>query len=126
MNDIINFYDKMDLKYPEIGIAMQDIDRRNPGLVKFIIPILTPNMDSSKLINKTIYQNKNNLRNKTIAFDIKNISLTNFVLIPMPKEVCMAYDIDDDPIIPSGSKWILSFIGGDITKPRPIARYLEY
>ena len=126
MNDIINFYDKMDLKYPEIGIAMQDIDRRNPGAVKFIIPILTPNMDSSKIINKTIYQNKSNLRNKTIAFDIKNISLSNFILIPMPKEVCMTYDMDDDPIIPSGSKWILSFVGGDITKPRPIARYLEY
>ena len=125
MNDIINFYDKMDLKYPEIGIAMQDIDRRNPGKVKFIIPILTPNLDNSKIVNKTIFQNKANLRNKTIAFDIKNISLTNYIMIPMPKEVCMSYDMDDDPIIPSGSKWILSFVGGDITKPRPIARYLE-
>jgi len=94
-------------------------------MVKFIIPILTPNLDSSKAFNKTIYQNKNNLKNKAIAFDIKNISLTNYVIIPMPKEVCMSYDMEEDPIIPSGSKWILSFIGGDITKPRPIARYLE-
>ena len=125
MNDIVNFYDRMDMKYTEIGIAMQDIDRKNPGPVKFIIPILTPNMSTNKLFSKTIYQNRINLKNKSSAFDIQNITMSNYISIPIPKELCMCYDIDSDPIIPKGSKWIISFVGGDITKPRPIARYLD-
>ena len=126
MNNVTNFYDTLDLKYPEIGIAIQDIDRANPGKVKIIIPILTPNMDNTKIIEKVVYQNNYNLQNaRKNAVNIQNIKLTNYIEIPFPKEICTTFDGDEENIIKSGSKWLIVFVGGDITKPRPISRYID-
>lgn len=124
MNSITDFYDSLDLKYPEIGIAIQDINRDNPGKVKMIIPILTPNMDSSREINKMVYQNTSNLMNENkINIGIRDINVTNYIEIPFQKEVCMSND--SNRIIEKGSKWLVVFVGGDITKPRVISRYIE-
>lgn len=127
MNNMTNFYDTLDLKYPEIGIAVEEINRNNPGRVKMIIPILTPNMDNTKIIEKTAYQNQSNLMNIKKNLNIQNIKITNYVEIPVPAEICTLpdYSTEDKFIIPAGSKWIIVFIGGDITKPRAIARYLD-
>ena len=126
MNNITDFYDNLDLKYPEIGIEIEDIDRRNPGRVKMIIPILTPNMDNTKVIEKIAYQNSSNLKNAKKNVNIQNIKITNYVEVPIPAEICTISEYDDDRFtIKAGSKWIIVFIGGDITKPRPIARYLD-
>ena len=123
MNNVVNFYDTLDLKYPEIGIAIQNINRSNPGKVKIVIPVLTPNMDNTKLIEKTEYQNSFNLRNSKKNLEIHNIKITNYIEVPFPKEICMSDN--DDNIIEAGSKWLIIFVGGDITKPRPIARYID-
>lgn len=126
MDSIINFYDNMDLRYPEIGIAMQQIDRFNPGDVKFIIPVLTPNMDNSRLVESKIHQNKDSLMNKNKNIEVESLDIRNYITIKMPREVCsMFYISDNDRYIPSGSKWIIVFVGGDITKPRIIAPYTE-
>jgi hypothetical protein len=125
MNSIVDFYDSLDLRYPEIGVAMQDIDRSNPGTVKFIIPILTPNMDNTRLIDTKAYQTKDNLKNKKRNFEVETLSISNYINIKMPREVCSVYGEYTDKVIKSGSKWIIVFVGGDITKPRVIAPYIE-
>lgn len=127
MNSLQDFYDKMDLKYPEIAIAMDDIDRTNPGRVRFIIPILTPHMDKDKITNKTIYQNRSSLRNdKSVKLEIGDVGITNFIHINVPAEVCNVYNLtNENRYIQAGSKWIVIFVGGDITKPRIISRYLD-
>lgn len=188
MNDMSNFYDELDLKYPEIAIAMEKIDRLNPGVVQFSIPILTPNMDNSKITNNTIHQNSLNLKNKDKKnFEIENINVSNFIQIKVPKSLCVPESFDiviedcdlnvfkaidngskinvslhqidkfdssrysitnisnsttnmnitkvsgevrytltaEDRYIDAGSKWIVVFIGGDITKPQIIGRYYE-
>lgn len=125
MNTMYDFYDKMDLKYPEIAIAIDDIDRSNPGNVRFIIPVLTPLMDNSKPITDSIRQNKSSLRNdQSVKLEVENIIVTNFISIKVPQEVCNVYQVNDsNRIINAGSKWIVVFVGGDITKPRIISRY---
>lgn len=127
MNSLQDFYDKMDLKYPEIAIAMDDIDRMNPGRVRFIIPILTPHMDKDKITNKTIYQNRSSLRNdKSVKLEIGDVGISNFIHINVPAEVCNVYHLtNENRYIQAGSKWIVIFVGGDITKPRIISRYLD-
>lgn len=195
MNDITNFYDDLDLKYPEIAIAMEDIDRTKPGKVKFCIPVLTPNMDNEKMSENTEHQNASNLVNADKrGLDITNIQISNYIEIYVPPEFCALdggeYEITSgtvnivgggidingyasisgsisgsgsvgvesihvngqvsgdetingtqsvngasisgtititpsNKIIPAGSKWIVVFIGGDITKPRIIGRYNE-
>ena len=125
MNTMYDFYDKMDLKYPEIAIAMDDIDRMNPGEIRFAIPILTPLMDNSKPVVDTIRQTKSNLRNDpSVKLEVDNIRIANFISIRVPQEVCNVYQLtEENRIIKSGSKWIVVFVGGDITKPRIISRY---
>lgn len=130
MSNISDFYDKLDLRYPEIAIAIEDIYRPSPGRIKFIIPILTPIMDNSKIIEKTAYQTKYNLRNENKNLEVNDIRITNYIEIPVPAEICQTYNNIIEPdicelIIPKGSKWIVVFIGGDITKPRVISRYLD-
>ena len=124
MVNMNNFYDDLDLKYTEIGIAIQDIYKEDPGKVKMIIPVLTPSMRTDAPVETLIRQSKSSNLNKTVL-EIANVVCTNYMEIPFPPEVCAASKTDDEGYIPSGSKWIMTFIGGDITKPRPIARYLE-
>lgn len=122
--NMLNFYENLDLKYPEVAISLQEINKEYPGVVKFSIPILTPSIDNSKIVHKSFHLNRRNLKNKDNNLDIHNIiKITNYIEIPMSRSICI-----NEPelgFIPSGSKWIVIFIGGDITKPRIIGRYLE-
>lgn len=168
MNSVSSFYDELDLKYPEIAICIERIDRLNPGNPKFIIPVLTPNMSIDTESTKSIRQNTSNLRNGDISPEIADITMSNYMKIPLPKELCGNYDskflqyvrfladakiecindsdnnsyhcnnflnktiinlyeilstITSSRYIKKGSKWIVVFVGGDVTKPRIIAPY---
>ena len=195
MNDVSNFYENLDLKYNEIAIAMDDIDRIDPKVIRFIIPVMTPNMSTAELIDDKIRLNSSNLKNRDTKPEIEDLELTNYVKIIIPKELCAfvggVFEVQEyqplfvypqwsvlhyrdgkyllnqanqigsgsvsDPgdsinvigtvngvaylkdSIPSGflnlmpvdryiwkpSKWILTFIGGDVTKPRVLARFPE-
>lgn len=171
MNDMSDFYDSLDLKYPEIGIAMDDIDRTNPGVIRFSIPILTPDMGKTEPEENQIHQEPTNLKNKEKNVEVADIQMNNYVPIRVPREVCgfvgdwhkslegdlslNSANMDGggsvidggsiavvggaytpnatgtqhwdpvDKIIKAPSKWIIVFVGGDVTKPRVIARYTE-
>ena len=97
-----NFYDNLDLRYPEIAIALEDIDRCNPGKIKFSVPILTPTMPQSSEHKEKIIQNKSALINKDkSAVEVSNIEFTNYIEIEVPKELCAlahcTYSILDHP-----------------------------
>ena len=131
-----NFYEDLDLKYPEIAIAVDVIDRLNPQPTRFIIPVLTPNLPRDGIIDKKIFQNKGNLQNvDKSVIEVNTLSYCNYITIPMTREVCGilfpdAIDGEGNPFIPDNvryipkmSKWLVVFVGGDITKPRIISRY---
>lgn len=164
MNSVSSFYDELDLKYPEIAICIERIDRLNPGSPKFVIPVLTPNMSIDTESSQSIHQNTSNLRNSDVNPEITDIIMNNYMQIPLPKELCGNYDskflqcvrfladttlscssssenchgtlnkkfntlyeilsgMTSSRYIEKGSKWIVVFVGGDITKPRIIAPY---
>lgn len=198
-DNVTDFYDELDLKYPEIAICMEDIDRIHPMYKKFIIPVLTPNLDISSLIEAPVPQSANNLQNGSNMPQVSSLVMKNYVKLKIPKELCgfvggaftmlprVEYSDPDydlwprvetkspkpahilikdahqigngsvrcggvccgggnsinvrgtvdgvptdllhlmpvDRIIHKPSKWIVVFIGGDITKPRIIGRYYE-
>lgn len=131
MIDASDFYENLDLKYPEIAIAIDKIDRLNPQPTRFIIPILTPSMPNESISNNKIYQNKVNLQNLSKdTVEVGNIDACNYITISMPKEVCGIIYCDNIDNIPNSvryinpwSKWLVVFVGGDITNPRIISRY---
>ena len=183
-----DFYEELDLRYPEIAVCIEKIDRTNPGKKKFYIPVLTPNLDTTSLKTKveTVHQNSSNIINEN-GPNIENVKIQNYIEIYLPKELCAfvggdfkvvnkgnmtvksngritisgstdigggmaphshstlsgggSYTIDGTETtykgilnsiptdqyryIEKGSKWIVVFIGGDISKPQIIGRYYD-
>lgn len=185
-----NYYDSssVNMKYLEIGIALDPIDRMNPGLVPFCIPVLTPNSSkNTSTSTKIIQKSKTNIftENKD-AVDVSNIEIGNTIYIEIPKELTSLpgaiYDVkgtldivgdgsinintshmegtgtvsellgkidvsgstqgnmqitihnttvtgtldltlnDSNRYIPANSRWLISFIGGDMSMPCVVCR----
>lgn len=86
----------IDLKYMEIGICLDKIDRMKPGTHPFCIPVLTPEMNKTKPTEETIVQkSKTNIETENAgAVELSNIKVTNNVMIEIPRElVCLPYPI---------------------------------
>lgn len=85
----VDFYDELDLRYPEIAICIDKIDRTNPGTKNFYIPVLTPNVDTSSLKKKeeVVHQNNSVIDNEQ-SVDISSIKIKNYIPIRIPKELC--------------------------------------
>lgn len=84
-----DFYSELDLKYPEIAVCIEAIDRVNPGKKKFYIPVLTPNVDTTSLKTKDniIYQNNSNIANES-SVSISNVTISNYIEMTVPRELC--------------------------------------
>lgn len=85
-----NYYNNLDLRYAEIGIALQKIDRMNPGMVKFSIPVLTPQYTKDEEQSSTeVQKDKSNIINENKdAVDVSNLEISNTLLIEVPVELC--------------------------------------
>lgn len=85
-----NFYEELDLKYIEIGYNMKPIDRTNPGIVPFNIPVLTPQMDNSTMKDsKIIQRDKSNIQNASVgSIEVSDLQMSNYIEIQVPKEIC--------------------------------------
>lgn len=88
-----DFYNNssMNMPYLEIGIALKDIDRNNPGKIPFSIPILTPDVDTSKQVKSKVPQRdkSNILTDNKGAVDVSDIEVSNYIEIEIPRELCV-------------------------------------
>lgn len=108
-----NFYEELDLRYPEIAICMEDT---NTNIGKFFIPILTPTLNSSKpYLEKNNDFNTKNLINSN-GLNASPVYFSNYIELKLPKGITTAKKDD---------KFIVIFIGGDINKPVLIGGYEE-
>ena len=111
-NSFLN-YDNLRI---EIAICQEDIDANNPGIHKFIIPVLCTDDTCG-----SFYTPSTNIFNKNIVNSGVSITnIDNFIDLRVPKEYTMFYGKD---IIPKGTRFIIAFIGGNINDIRIIGRY---
>lgn len=86
----------IDLRYMEIGICLDKIDRMKPGIHPFCIPILTPEMSKTEVTKeKWVQTGKKNIEtaNKG-SVEYSNITVSNNVMIEIPRElVALPYPI---------------------------------
>ena len=108
-----NFYEDLDLRYPEIAICLEDTDT---NIGKFFIPILTPTLNKSKpyLEKNNDFYVKNLINNNNL--NISPVYFSNYIELKLPKGINSAKKDD---------KFIVIFIGGDINKPVLIGGYEE-
>ena len=137
-----DFYNKIDLMYPELAINAEPIDRLNPGKCKFYIPVLMPYLSKTEISKKKEYFDNSEMLNvRPNLYDVGSIEITNYVELYVSKELlcggkcqCFNYTCEYceeyikgcnyhvDRYIPKNSKWVVVFIGGDIDYPVITAR----
>lgn len=106
-----NFYDELDLKYPEIAICIEDTDT---NIGKFMIPVLTPMLNITEPYIKRHDEFETNNIINVEDVKVSPVNLSNYIELKLPKGYDNAKKND---------KFIVIFIGGDITKPVLIGGY---
>ena len=106
-----------DFQHTEIGILTSPCDKYKPGFQTFYLPSLNP-MNLKSNTKQTINVQPSNLVNKEPIKGGK-IQVGSNIWVEMPKEVARQYPYK---YIPPGTRFIIGFPSGDITKPIVIGR----
>ena len=110
------FYQNLDLRYPEIAICVDAIDRYTG---KFYIPVLTPILDKDQPYDITdINVNKSNILSDSSSMDITACTSSNYLTLAVPNPD--DYQYYKDMI---GDQFVVIFVGGDPNKPVLLGRY---
>ena len=110
-----NFYSDgtIDLRYPEIGICMEDT---TGPYAKIAIPIATPTLPLDQAYdNIDLAISTQNIVSNTESMYITPCTTSNYISIKLPSNMTS---------LSRGDNVILIFIGGDINKP-VILRWYE-
>lgn len=103
---------KIDFKYPEVGICLEDTTGRT---AKIAIPIATPTLPmDGPYDNKDLKPSLSNILSDTKTIDISPCTVSNYIIMDLP---------DDIESLSKGDRVILIFIGGDINCPVILRRW---
>ena len=92
-----------------------------PQAYPFYIPKLVPFKNGNTQADPSIPLNTSNLANKDKGkVKVDKFSSYGIMYITLPKHIAVSYPVK---YIPVGAKFLVSFIGGDITKPLIVGRY---
>lgn len=114
-----NYYEKLDLKYPEIAIAAQTFYTTDSS-ANFYIPVLMPMMNSNSSGSRTKLPSSKNILNKNKPLISSSAYSSGSINIPLRSERLGSWKYNK---VPKGSKFIVIFIGGDIDNPQILGRY---
>ena len=123
MNEVSNFYDQTDYRYAEIAVCLEETSGPTG---KFAIPILTPFVNTDYVSESTEYNSstKNLLSGTRKELEIKNCSISNYLVLRLPDIVLHEIEYHNPNItVKKGEKFIAVFVGGDVNKCRLISRY---
>jgi hypothetical protein len=108
-----------DVVSSEVAILMTTCNKYDPGVQTFKLQSLVGLEDSSTAI-KTTTLNKSNLLNKDASgIPISTVSTSTTIQLEIPKDVTKNYPTK---FIPPGTRFIVQFTSGDITKPVIVGR----
>lgn len=108
----------LDTRYTEIAELVYVTNKYYPGTQEFRIPsLITGDTDG------TTYNNKRNIQNKdSTALGISTTTQASTIQIDLPKEHTIHYP---KKFIPAGTKFVVCFAGGNLSKPQIIGRIDE-
>ena len=117
-----NYYVNQDYYYTEYAVALEDFYYKSKG--KFAIPALFPHITSSTPSKSSKVLNTNNLDeiyNSSISkLSIKKINTQNYIELSVPEYIGTFYKDYETGIIRAGTKFIITFVGGDLSCPHII------
>jgi len=111
MNDLTNT--------SEIAILLETTNKYTPGKKKFRLQSLSGLQENSTSSETTAIDTSNILNKDMSALPISSLNSSNIIELELPKDVSRNFPTK---FIPPGTRFIVSFISGDITKPVIVGR----
>lgn len=109
----------MDLKYIEVAVLMDVVNKYEPGEARFYLQSLTPGKSKTNATSITSNTDTSNLANTNPSIGSTNVTSGSTITLNVPTECTINYPVK---YIPQGTRFLVSFIGGDLTKPVIIGR----
>jgi hypothetical protein len=108
----------LDLKRIEVAVLMSTCNKYIPGKQTFYIQAMVPMKDKSNN-TETETNDTSNLENQDPNIGVSNVKTGSSIELEVPKEYTRFYP---KKFIPPGTRFLVAFTGGDITKPIIIGR----
>ena len=102
----------------EVAILMTTCNKYVPGIQTFYLQSLVPMKDKTNDIT-TNANNTAHLMNKDTNIGLSEIKTSTTIQLEVPRDVTVNYPTK---WIPPGTRFLVSFSGGDITKPKIVGR----
>lgn len=110
------FYQNLELKYPEFAICIEDSEPES-GLAKFYIPVLTPMLESEESYDEEdLNVSTSNIINDSSSMELNGCTVSNYLELHLP---------DSKATCHKGDKFVVVFVGGDPNKPFLLGRYYD-
>lgn len=117
----INYYQEQDFRFIEVATVLERFYYTSQG--KFFINAITPLLSSSNPLDETKSRSTiSNILNYGTKLGIESYTLSNYVSLRVPRYISNELT-DGDGYINKGAKFLVSFVGGDINKPRIVGVY---
>lgn len=113
--DRLNIFDTNHMR-TEIAILQENIDSKNPGYAKFKIPVI----NSDDKVAHITTSNRNIMNKKAGNIKASAVNIENTITLRVPKEYTFFWPSD---IVPAGTRFIVSFVGGNVNDIHIIGRY---
>jgi hypothetical protein len=110
---------KNELTTTQVAILLDITNKYIPGKKRFRLQSITGLQENSTSINSESVSKSNILNKDTSALPINSIKTSDVIELEIPKDVSRNYPTK---FIPPGTRFIVSFTSGDITKPTIIGR----
>jgi len=102
-----------------IAINLETFDKYMPGKQMFYIPACTPTKSKTKEFSQVTNDMGNILNKDKAALGAVHPMVGSSIELEVPKDVTRWFEIK---FIPKGTRFLISFDGGNITRPRIIGR----
>lgn len=103
----------------EVAVLLETVNKYTPGTHKFRLQSINGLQENSLDVD-TQALNKSNLMNKdTSKLPISELKTSDVIELPLPRDVSRNYPTK---FIPPGTRFIVSFTSGDVTKPVIVGR----
>lgn len=112
-----DFYNEEDSKYTEIAELTTTCNKYHPGKQTFYLPSLNPMNERPNSV--TTVQESPNLENADSTAKGTSVECGSNLVLELPKEIARNYP---KKFIPPGTRFLVTFVGGDISKPMIIGR----
>ena len=110
-----NFYDNLDLKYPEIAVVAERF-HVSSNTAQFYIPVLMPYKTNT--VKTTSTPNRpSGLMNKDNNIGLSNYTTGSTIRLRVPRWILSDAPRDEYGYVYKDTEFVIVFIGGDINKP---------